>query len=134
MNQPLQFLDSGRVLSPGMPFSEAVRVGDTLYLSGQMGIEPGTMRLVPGGIREQARQTMENIKTTLEAHGATLADVVKCTLMLADINDWHTVNDVYMPYFEAGRLPARSAFAAQALALGGRVEIECIAVLGTRPA
>lgn len=126
----IEFLNSGRVLPPALPFSEAVRVGTMLYLSGQMGTEPGTVRLVHGSVREQTRQTMENIKATLEAHGSSLKDVIKCTVMLADISDWPAVNEVYSSYFDPARLPARSAFAAHALALGGRVEIECLAALG----
>jgi 2-iminobutanoate/2-iminopropanoate deaminase len=126
----IEFLNSGKVLPTSLPFSEAVRVGHTVYLSGQMGIVPGEMRIAPGGIREQTRQTMENIKTTLEAHGLGMRDVVKCTVMLADISDWPAFNEVYRTYFDEGRMPARSAFGANALALGGRVEVECIAVMG----
>ena len=126
----VEFLNSGKVLPTSLPFSEAVRVGNTVYLSGQMGIVPGEMRLAPGGIREQSRQTMENIKTTLEAHGMTMRNVVKCTVMLADISDWPAFNEVYRTFFDEGRFPARSAFGANALALGGRVEVECVAVIG----
>ena len=126
----IEFLNSVKVLPASLPISEAVRVGHTIYLSGQMGIVPGEMRLAPGGIREQTRQTMENIKTTLEAHGAGMQNLVKCTVMLADISDWPAFNEVYRTYFEEQRFPARSAFGANALALGGRVEVECIAVLG----
>jgi 2-iminobutanoate/2-iminopropanoate deaminase len=125
----IEFLNSGTLLPASLPFSEAVRVGSTLYLSGQMGIVPGALRLVPGGIREEARQTMDNIKATLEAHGAGLRNVVKCTVMLADMNDWTIFNDIYRGYFEDRRFPARSAFGASGLAMGGRVEVECIAVL-----
>jgi reactive intermediate/imine deaminase len=125
----VQFLNSGKVLPASLPFSEAVRVGNTVYLSGQMGIVPGEMRIAPGGIREQSRQTMENIKTTLEAHGLGMRNVVKCTVMLADISDWPAFNEVYRSYFEEKRFPARSAFGANALALGGRVEVECVAVI-----
>ena len=128
MPEDIEYLNSGRLPST-LPFSEAVRVGSTLYLSGQMGTEPGTVRLVHGGVREQARQTMENMKTVLEAHGSSLQNVVKCTVMLADISDWPAVNEVYSSFFDPGRLPARSAFAAHALALGGRIEIECVAVV-----
>src|SRR5437867_8133648 len=96
----VEFLESGKVMPPNLPFSEAVRVGRTLYLSGQMGIEPGSMRPVHGGIREQTRQTMENIKTTLEAHGASMRDIVKCTVMLADISDWTAFNEVYRTFFD----------------------------------
>ena len=126
----VEFLNSGKVLPASLPFSEAVRVGDTVYLSGQMGIVPGEMRLAPGGIREQSRQTMENIKTTLEAHGMSMRNIVKCTVMLADISDWPAFNEVYRTFFDEGRFPARSAFGANALALGGRVEVECVAVTG----
>ena len=130
MNKPaVEFLNSGKVLPTGLPFSEAVRVGSTLYLSGQMGIVPGTMRLTPGGMRDQVRQTMDNIKTSLEAHGASMRNVVKCTVMLADISDWPAFNEVYRTYFENDRYPARSAFGANSLALGARVEVDCIAAL-----
>ena len=128
-NPAIEFLNSGKVLPDDLPFSEAVRVGNTLYLSGQMGIVPGTMRMAPGGVRDQVRQTMENIKTSLEAHGATMQNIVKCTVMLADISDWPAFNEVYRTYFEEGRYPARSAFGANALALGARLEIECVAAL-----
>jgi len=123
----IQFLNSGKVIPKDLPFSEAVRVGNTLYLSGQVGIAPGTLKLVPGGLKEEARQTMENIKTSLDAHGFTMRDVVKCTVMLADMSEWGSFNEVYRTYF-TGRYPARSAFGANGLALGARVEVECVAV------
>lgn len=124
----VQFLNSGKVLPTNLPFSEAVRVDDTLYLSGQIGVVPGSLKLVPGGIKEETRQTMENIRITLEAHGYTMRDVVKCTVMLADISEWAAFNDVYRTFFPE-RYPARSALGANGLALGARVEVECIAVL-----
>lgn len=127
------FLDSGAVLPTDLPFSEAVRVGDTVYLSGQIGVAPGTLELVPGGIAAEARQTMDNIRTTLEAHGLSLRDVVKCTVMLEDIGEWGAFNEVYGTYFETGRYPARSAFGTDGLALGARVEVECLAVLPRAP-
>jgi 2-iminobutanoate/2-iminopropanoate deaminase len=123
----VEFLNSGKVYPAGVPLAEAVRVGDTLYLSGQIGIQPGTLNLVSGGIREEAKQTMTNIKTTLEAHGYTLRDVVKCTVMLADISKWGDFNDVYKSFFTAP-YPARSAIGANGLAIGAQVEVECIAV------
>lgn len=125
----VQFLDSGKVLPKGLPFSEAVRVGDTLFLSGQVGVVPGKLELVPGGIKAETRQAMDNIKTTLEAHGYGMADVVKCTVMLADMAEWGTFNEIYRTYF-SGRYPARSALGASGLALGARVEVECIAAKG----
>jgi reactive intermediate/imine deaminase len=122
----VEFLNSGKVLPTNLPFSEAVRVGSMLYLSGQIGIVPGSRKLVEGGIREEARQTMANIKTSLEAHGYAMTDVVKCTVMLADISEWGTFNEVYKSFF-SGRYPARSALGANGLAMGARVEVECIA-------
>jgi 2-iminobutanoate/2-iminopropanoate deaminase len=123
----VEFLNSGKITPTTLPFSEAVRVGGTLYLSGQIGIKPGTLELVPGGIEDEARQTLENIRTTLETHGYTLRDVVKCTVMLADIAEWAAFNDVYRTFFSSP-YPARSALGANGLALGARVEVECIAV------
>ena len=102
-------------------------MGDTLYLSGQVGIVPGTMNLAPGGLEGETRQTMENIKTSLEAHGYSMNDLVKCLVMLADVSQWATFNEIYKTYFDE-RYPARSAFGANGLAIGAQVEIECIAV------
>ena len=110
-----------------LPFSKAVRVGDMLYLSGELGATPGSMALVPGGIGPETRQTMDNIKATLEANGSDMHHVVKCLVMLADIGEWAEMNEVYRTYFKPGRYPARSALGASGLALGARVEIECIA-------
>ena len=123
----VEFLNSGKVVPADLPFSEAVRVGDTLYLSGQIGVIPGSLKLVEGGTQAQARQAMENIRTSLEAHGYSMADLVKCTVMLADMSEWSMFNEVYKTYF-TGRYPARSAFGANGLALGARLEVECIAV------
>jgi reactive intermediate/imine deaminase len=123
---PTQFLDSGKVMPKGLPLSEAVRHGDTLYLSGQVGLVPGTMKIVEGGIRAESEQVMKNILTTLAAHGYSMSDLIKCTVMLADMSEWSTFNDIYKGSFD-GRYPARSALGANGLALGARVEVECIA-------
>jgi len=122
----IEFLNSGRVLPASLPFSEAVRVDDTLYLSGQVGVKPGTMQLVPGGMTAQARQTMENIRTSLAVHGYSMNDLIRCTVMLADMSDWNAFNDIYRTYFK-DHYPARSAFGAHGLALNARVEVECVA-------
>lgn len=124
-SESIEYLNSGKVLPKNLPFSEAVRVGNTLYLSGQIGIVPGTMKLVPGGMVEEAKQTMENIKASLEANGYAMSDLVKCTVMLADISEWGAFNQVYKTFF-TGHYPARSALGANGLALGARVEVECI--------
>jgi reactive intermediate/imine deaminase len=115
----------------GLPFSEAVRVDNTIYLSGQLGNRPGTMELVPGGIAEETRQTLENIKAVLERHGSSLDHIVKCTIFLADISEWPAMNEVYAMYF-GDKKPARSAVAGSGIALGARVEIDCIAVMPDR--
>lgn len=120
------FLHSPSVWA-SLPFSEAVRLGDTLYLSGQTGDMPGTTELAPGGIKAEAGQAMENIKAVLERHGSSLANVVKCTVFLADIDEWASFNEVYRSYFAQDRYPARSALAASGLAHAARVEVECIA-------
>jgi len=113
------------------PFSEAVTVGRTLYLAGQIGNKPGTRELAPGGLEGETRQTLDNVRAILERHGATLDDVVKVTVMLADIKDWPAFNEIYVQYFRKN-LPARSALGANGLALGARVEVEAIAVLPAR--
>jgi len=119
-------LDGPGVMPPGLPFSPVVRAGDTYYLSGQIGARPGTLELVPGGIGAEARQALENIRAILATRELTMDDLVKCTVMLADIDDWAEFNQIYRTFFET-TLPARSAFAASGLALNGRVEIDCIA-------
>ncbi len=113
--------------NPRFPFSEAVRVGPMLYLSGQIGTAADG--LVEGGIQPETRQTLDNIRATLEKYGSSLDQVVKCTVFLADIAEWPAMNEVYMSYFMAHK-PARSAVAGSGLALGARVEIECIATVG----
>ncbi len=125
----IEFLSAPGAEMLALPFSEAVRVGDMLYLSGQIGIVPGTTEIVPGGIGAETRQVLENIKAILERNGSSLDRVVKCTVFLADINEWPNMNEVYRTYFPKAP-PARSAMAASGLALNARVEIECIAVVG----
>ena len=125
-----EYLNNGD--NSGKPFCEAVRVGNMLYLSGQLGVDPKTGSLVTGGIAAETKQTMENIKTTLERFGSSLDQVVKCTVMLADIAEWQEMNKVYVTYFP-NHLPARSAFGTSGLAMGARLELECIATVKQRP-
>ena len=106
-----------------LPFSSAVRVGDLLILSGQLGNMPDGK--LPPGIEAQAKQGMENIGAILKAQGLGFGDVVKCTVMLDDMKDWPAFNAVYVTYFPDGKFPARSAFGADGLALGALVEVEC---------
>lgn len=111
----------------GLPFSSAVQVDNTLYLSGNLGNVPGTNGLAPGGITAETRQTLENIKLVAEQFGSSMDRIVKCTVFLADMQEWSEMNDVYRTFFK--HPPARSAFGATGLALGARVEIECIAIV-----
>lgn len=113
--------------APGRPFSEAVTVDNTVYLAGQLGVIPGEAQVVPGGIEPETHQMMKNIRSTLTTLGLEFGNVVKCTVMLADIAEWSTFNGVYTQYFNPP-YPARSAFGASGLALNARVEMECIAV------
>lgn len=119
-----EYLTSKQTESLGLPFSDAVRAGGLLILSGQLGNLPGSMQLASGGIRAEARQALENVKRILEANGSGMDRVVKCTVMMADIAEWGTFNEVYVTYFPDHK-PARSAFAASGLAAGARVELEC---------
>ena len=128
---PVQAFNSGQVLPAQVPFPEGTRVGDLYFLSGQLGNQPGTLTLVEGGIRAETLQTLQNIRTALRAQGLDLQNLVRCTVMLADIGEWAQFNDVYRAFFGDVALPARSAFGTSGLALGARVEIECIAAAVT---
>ena len=110
-----------------LPFSSVVRVGDMLYLSGQIGTD-STGKLVPGGIGPETRQTMQNIRAVVERNGSSMDRVVKCLVMLADMDEWGAMNQEYVTHFPLN-LPARSAMGASGLALGARVEIECLAAI-----
>lgn len=122
---------SAALAAPGaaqsLPFSEAVRAGDMLYLSGQIGALPGVPAPVSGGMPAQARQTMDNIGAVLRRHGLGYGDVVRCLVLLTDMGRWAEFNEIYRSYFPPDRMPARSAAGAAALALGAQVEVECTA-------
>jgi 2-iminobutanoate/2-iminopropanoate deaminase len=110
------------------PLSEFVRVGNILYLSGKLGTD-STGKLAAGGIGPETKQTLENIKAVLEKNGSSMDQVIKCTVMLADIKEWADMNTVYVTFFKKERLPARSAFGTSGLVNSARVEIECMATL-----
>jgi reactive intermediate/imine deaminase len=109
------------------PYSTAVRVDNMLYLSGALGIVPGTRALAEGGIQAETRQTLDNISASLKMFGSSLDRVVKCTVFLADIAEWGAMNEVYITYFP--NKPARSAVGNIGLGLDARIEIECMAVI-----
>lgn len=110
---------------PGRPFSLAVRTGDFVFVSGQLGTDD--KGLVAGGFEAQSRKAMENMADILKGMGLGMDNVVKCTIMIADMGKWADFNKVYVTYFKPNRLPARSALGANGLALGGEVEVECMA-------
>ncbi|GAB7530883.1 hypothetical protein PS3A_32940 [Pseudomonas sp. 3A(2025)] len=120
----VEILDFGH--NENYPFSSAAKVGNLLFMSGQLGIVPGQNNLVPGGIEAETRQVMDNVKRGTEASGFKMNNIIKCTVFLADMSEWSAFNDVYRTYFSKP-FPARSAVAVKGLALEARVEVECIA-------
>ncbi len=113
--------------SASAPLSQYVRVGETIYLSGMLGSTPEG--LAPGGVAAETRQALTNMKAVLENTGTTMDDVVKCTVFLADMQEWGAMNEVYTTFFPKNK-PARSAVGVNGLARNARVEIECVAVRG----
>jgi 2-iminobutanoate/2-iminopropanoate deaminase len=109
------------------PYSQAVEANGTLYISGQVAIDPATGNLVEGGITEQTTQVLKNVKAILLAAGYTLTDVVKSTCLLSDMSDFRAMNEVYAQFYTSEQ-PARAAFAVKALPLGALIEIETVAV------
>jgi 2-iminobutanoate/2-iminopropanoate deaminase len=129
MTDAPQYFPRSTLAGRPLPFSSAVRIGDVLYLSGQMGFaEDGTL---VEGMEGQARQALENIRAVLASASLGFGDVFHCTVMLADMGQWAAFNAVYLEYF-SDPLPTRSAFGASGLALGGLVELECQAYAGKR--
>lgn len=108
------------------PYSQAIKVGNLLFASGQIPINPATGTIVEGGIKEQTHQSLTNVKAILEEAGLTLSDVVKTTVFLADMNDFADMNGVYAEFFSEP-YPARSAVAVKTLPKGASVEIEVVA-------
>jgi 2-iminobutanoate/2-iminopropanoate deaminase len=111
------------------PYSQAVRVGSTIYCAGQIPLDPKTGQIVTGGIEVQTRRVMDNVTAILKAEGLTCENIVKTTIFLADLGDFQTVNEVYGSYFKQAP-PARSTVQVAALPKGARVEIEAIAIAG----
>lgn len=108
------------------PYSQAVEVNGMVFISGQLPVDPATGEFVPGGIKEQTHQSFKNIKAILSEAGLTADNIVKTTVLLADISDFASMNEVYANQFDSS-YPARSAFAVKALPKGALVEIEVIA-------
>ena len=108
------------------PYSQAIKVGELVFVSGQLPIDPATGAFAEGGIKELTRQSLTNMKAILEEAGTSMANVVNTTVFLADMNDFAAMNEVYAEFF-AAPFPARSAVAVKTLPKGALVEIECIA-------
>ncbi|MDY7396161.1 Rid family detoxifying hydrolase [Aureibaculum sp. 2210JD6-5] len=123
----LEFLKSKEEKKKDLPFSDAVRVGNILFLAGQIGMDHSTRKLVEGGIKQETSQALLNIKEVLESNGSDMSHIVKCTVILADINDFAAMNEVYKTFFE-GNFPARTTFASSLVA-NAKIEIEATAVL-----
>jgi reactive intermediate/imine deaminase len=126
----IEFINSEAASAANLPFSQAVRSGNTLHLSGAIGNIAGKMELAPGGIEAESRQMMENIAAVLCEAGLGFEHVLKCVVYLADMAEWGAFNKVYVPYFKPGRLPARTAIGAHQLIPNARVEMECVATAG----
>lgn len=110
----------------GAPFSEAVRAGDFLIVSGQVGLTPDK----PATFEEQTHHALDGVAAILGRHGASMDNVVKCTVLLTDMGKFAAFNDIYVSYFKPGRLPTRTAMGVSALAIGAAVEVECWAYVG----
>ena len=123
----IQYVNSDETKEKGYPFSVATVVNGIIYLSGVIGTLPDGS-VISGGIAAETRQTMMNIKNRLEKMGGSMDDIFKCTCMLADIKDWPLMSQEYKKFFNPDKLPARSAFAGSGLALGAKLEIECMAI------
>ncbi|MGC6421660.1 MAG: RidA family protein [Flavobacteriaceae bacterium] len=124
--QQIQYINSETHNERDYPFSEATVVNDIVYLSGQIGTDEND-RLVSGGIAAETQQALKNIENVLIRMGLSKAYIFKCTCMLENIGDWPAMSKAYKSFFAPNKLPARSAFAGSGLALGAKVEIECMA-------
>jgi len=124
---PVSRWNGPEIAERGLPFSQAVRAGDLIFIAGTLGTEPGGLDLARGGIQAETRAMMDNIGRALAAFDADFDDLLSCTVFMADMDEWPAMNAVYQSYFEAGAYPARAAVGVEALALGARVEIQCIA-------
>lgn len=123
----VEWLSSKVERKKNAPFSDAVRVSDLLFLAGQIGYNNDSLKLAYGGIKAETTQALENIKDVLELHDSDMEHVVKCTVILADIDDFSAFNEVFRQYFPKNK-PARTTFAAN-LVMGAKIEIEVIAVV-----
>ncbi len=123
----IEFLESKIERRKSAPFSEAVRIGDILFLTGQVGFNSDSLKIAHGGIKGETRQALENIKAVLEANGSDLEHVAKCTVILTDVNDFAAFNEVFREYFPVNK-PARTTFVAD-LVIDAKIEIDVTAAV-----
>jgi len=128
LDTKIEYYTSDETRNADFPFSDATIVNNVIYVAGQVGNIPGNNNVVEGGIREETKQTMKNIKAVLEATGSSMEKIFKCTCMLSDISEWGAMSEEYKKFFKKNQRPSRSAFAGTGLALGAKVEIECWAI------
>ncbi|KZT02235.1 YjgF-like protein [Laetiporus sulphureus 93-53] len=121
----LSFVSTTNAPAAVGPYNQAVKAGNLLFVSGSLGIDPATGKLVPGGVEEQTEQALKNMKTIIEAGGSDVSKVVKTTVFLKSMDDFTTMNGIYARFFN-GHKPARSAVQVAKLPLDGLFEIECI--------
>ncbi len=123
----IEFLESNIERRKKAPFSEAVRIGDILFLTGQVGFNNDSLRIAQGGIKAETTQALENIKAVLEANGSDMEHVAKCTVILTDVNDFAAFNEVFRQYFPKNK-PARTTFVAE-LVIDAKIEIDVTAAI-----
>ena len=129
MTAPIERVKTDQAPAPIGPYEQAVRVGDLLFASGQVAIDPATGKMIEGDVAAQSRRVLENLKAVLEAGGSSLGRVVKVTVYLTDMADFPRVNEVYAQYLGAAK-PARATVAVKALPAGAAVEMDAVAVRG----
>ena len=119
---------TGAAPAPIGPYEQAVIAGQFVFLSGQIGFDPSTGKMVPGGVSEQTTRALENVKAVLEAAGSSLSNVVRVGVYLADMSDFGAMNEIYSKYFGDAK-PARSAIAVKDLPAGALVEMDAVALI-----
>lgn len=123
-----KIIQTDKAPSPVGPYNQAVQVDNTIYLSGQIAIDPSTGQLIMDSIENETHQVMKNIHAVLSAAGSSFDQVVKCTIFMADMNDYSRINDVYSSYFDDQNAPAREAVEVSRLPKDVHVEISCTAI------
>lgn len=123
--QPTEFYNSGKIIPSNLPLSDGVKHGNLFFLSGQIGLIPGSGKLVSGGMKVESKQALDNIRIILESRSSGMHDIIQCNVYLTDMNEWASFNEIYQSYFKS-RYPARTVVGVSQLPLQARVELQCI--------